>query len=60
VGGEPSSITNFNGFIGVAHVEGTGTDNSGISLFWDVDLRYMKGVFQDTAGDIQKGTFAFV
>ena len=60
VGGEPSSITNFNGFIGVAHVEGTGTDNSGNSLFWDVDLRYMKGVFQDTAGNIQKGTFAFV
>jgi hypothetical protein len=60
VGGEPSTITNFNGFIGVAHVQGTGTDNSGNSLFWDTDLRFMKGVFQDSDGNIQKGTFAFV
>ena len=60
VGGEPSTITNFNGFIGVANVQGTGTDNSGNTLFWDTDLRFMKGVFQDSGGDIQKGTFAFV
>jgi hypothetical protein len=60
VGGEPSLITNFNGFIGVANVQGTGTDNSGNTLFWDTDLRFMKGVFQDSDGNIQKGTFAFV
>jgi hypothetical protein len=60
VGGEPSTITNFNGFIGGAHVEGTGTDNSGNALFWDVDLRFMKGVYQDSAGNIQQGTLAFV
>jgi hypothetical protein len=28
VGGDPSTIYNFNGIVGVAHVEGTGTDNS--------------------------------
>ena len=60
VGGEPSSITNFNGFIGVAHVEGTGTDNSGNTLFWDTDLRFMKGVFQLSDGSIEHATFAFV
>ena len=59
-GGEPSTITDFNGFIGVAHVQGTGTDNSGNTLFWDTDLRFMKGVFQDSDGNIRKGTFAFV
>jgi hypothetical protein len=59
-GGEPSTITDFNGFIGVAHVQGTGTDDNGNTLFWDTDLRFMKGVFQDSAGNIQKGTFAFV
>ena len=59
-GGEPSTITDFNGFIGVAHVQGTGTDNSGNPLFWDSDLRFNHGVYQDTNGQIRRGTFAFV
>ena len=59
-GGEPSSITDFNGFIGVAHVEGTGTDNSGNTLFWDTDLRFMHGIYQGVDGQLHKGTFAFV
>ena len=59
-GGEPSTITNFNGFIGTAHVQGTGTDNSGNTLFWDTDLRFMHGVFQASDGSIQQGTFAEV
>jgi hypothetical protein len=60
IGGEPSTINNFNGFVGVAHVEGTGTDNSGKTLFWDVDLRFMRGVYQASDGSMQHGTFAFV
>jgi hypothetical protein len=60
IGGEPSTITDFNGFIGVGHVEGTGTDNAGNTLFWDVDLRFMDGVFQGDDGTIHQGTFAFV
>ena len=60
IGGEPSTITDFNGFIGVAHVQGTGTDNSGNTLFWDTDLRFMHGVFQGADGNIHQGTFAFV
>ncbi len=60
IGGEPSTITDFNGFIGVAHVQGTGTDNSGNTLFWDTDLRFMNGVFMAADGSIQRGTFAFV
>ena len=60
IGGDPSTIYDFNGFIGTAHVEGTGTDNSGNTLTWDVDLRFMKGVFQASDGSIQEGAFAFV
>ena len=60
VGGEPSTITDFNGFIGVGHVQGTGTDNHGNTLFWDTDLRFMDGVFQGDDGRIHQGTFAFV
>jgi hypothetical protein len=60
IGGEPSTITDFNGFVGVAHVEGTGTDNQGNTLFWDVDLRFMDGVYKGDDGEIHQGTFAFV
>jgi hypothetical protein len=60
VGGDPSSLYDFNGFVGVAHVQGTGTDNLGNTLFWDTDLRFMKGVFQLSDGSIQHTTFAFV
>ena len=60
IGGEPSSITNFNGFVGVAHVEGTGTDGSGNTLLWDSDLRFMTGVYEGVDGALHQGTFAFV
>jgi len=60
VGGDPSSIYDFNGFVGVAHVQGTGTDGSGNTLYWDVDLRFMKGVYVGVDGNTHNGTFAFV
>jgi hypothetical protein len=59
-GGEASTITDFNGFVGVANVQGTGTDNNGNSLFWDTDLRLIDGVFEGVDGAIHQGTFAFV
>src|SRR5262249_61957007 len=60
IGGDPSPITDFNGFVGVAHLEGTGTDGSGNTLYWDVDLRFLKGVYRGVDGQIHQGTFAFV
>ena len=59
-GGEPITITDFNGFIGVVRVDGTGTDNSGNPLLWEVDLRFMQGVYQGVDGNIHQGTFALV
>jgi hypothetical protein len=60
MGGDPSSIYDFNGFVGAAHVQGTGTDGDGNTLNWDSDLRFMKGVYQGVDGNIHQGTFAFV
>ena len=60
VGGEPSSITDFIGSIGVARVNGTGTDGTGHTLLWDVDMRFMQGVYQGADGNLYSGTFAFV
>jgi hypothetical protein len=60
VGGEPASITDFNGFVGDVRVDGTGTDGSGNTLLWEVDLRFMKGVYVGVDGNVHQGTFALV
>jgi hypothetical protein len=60
VGGDPSSIYDFNGFVGEVRVGGTGTDNSGNTLLWEVDLRFMDGVYQGVDGQIHHGAFALV
>jgi hypothetical protein len=57
---DPSLITDFNGEIGVASVSGTGTDNHGNTLYFNVDLRFMQGVYRDVNGQQQHGTFALV
>jgi hypothetical protein len=63
---EPSSITNLNGFIGLAYINGmvTRTDTkTGQRLrlpFMNTDMRFMQGEFRGTDGSIHEGTFAFV
>jgi hypothetical protein len=63
-GVDPSSITDFNGFIGVADVRGKGTatnpDGSTETLLFDTDMRFMKGVYVGVDGAVHKGTFGFV
>jgi hypothetical protein len=60
VGGDPGTITDFNGFSGVAEVEGTGTDGDGNPLLWRADVRFMQGVYRGVDGDLHRGTFAEV
>ena len=60
LGIDPSSITNFNGFVGVADVQGTGVDNGGNTLLFDTDMRFMSGVYAGVDGAVHKGTFGFV
>jgi hypothetical protein len=61
---DPSSITDFNGFVGVADVQGTGTgtnpDGSTETLLFDTDMRFMSGVYVGQDGAVHKGTFGFV
>lgn len=59
-GGVPSTITDFNGFVGVAQVTGTGTDGLGNPLLWRTDVRFMKGVYLGVDGNLHRGTFAEV
>jgi hypothetical protein len=59
--GDPSTITDFNGFIGVGEWSGgTGKDQSGNTLYWGADLRFMDGEYVGLDGRRRVGAFAFV
>jgi len=62
---EPSTITDFNGFHGDAHFQGFGTaTNTGTGaqtrLFYDADIRFMKGVYIGVDGETHRSAFALV
>ena len=63
-GADPSSISDFNGFVAFADVQGTGTahnpDGTTESLFFDTDMRVMSGVYVGQDGAVHKGTFGFI
>jgi hypothetical protein len=57
--GEPSTITDFNGFTGIGHITGTGTGaNAGLSF--DVDNRFMTGEYIAVDGRHFNATFGFL
>jgi len=58
-GAEPSTITDFNGFVAIADIEGSGT-GSGSGLTFAADMRFMTGTFQGTDNRIHRGTFGFI
>lgn len=63
---EPITITNMNGFVGLAYISGmvTQTDvTSGQQTrypFLNADMRFMQGNFRGTDGRIHQATFAFI
>ena len=63
---EPATITNMNGFVGLAYISGmvtqTNTKTGEILRlpFVNSDMRFMKGNFRGTDGDFHRGTFALV
>jgi hypothetical protein len=63
-GVDPSSINDFNGLVGVADVQGTGTatnpDGSTETLLFDTDMRFMSGVYVGADGAVHQGTFGLV
>jgi hypothetical protein len=57
--GEPNTITDFNGFVGVAHITGAGAgDNAGLSF--DVDNRFITGEYIALDGRHFNATFGFL
>lgn len=63
-GDEPAVITDFQGMVGVADVQGTGTatnpDGSRETLLFDTDMRFFKGVYVAQDGKTRRATFGFV
>ena len=72
-GVEPSTITDFRGFVGINHVQGEGTVTTGGGgggmstptaagdrLVYDADMRFMKGLYIGEDGEEHAGTFAFI
>jgi hypothetical protein len=63
-GVDPSSITDFNGFVGFADVQGTGLatnpDGSTETLLFDTDMRFMTGTYVGKDGHNYNGAFGFV
>jgi hypothetical protein len=63
---EPATITDFDGVVGLAYVSGmvtrTNTRTHAVDRlpFTDSDMRFMSGVYRDTAGHVQQGTFGFI
>ena len=63
---EPSSITNFNGFIGLSYIRGMVTQTNRKTgerrrlPFIDSDMRFMQGDFVGTDRRMHQGAFAFV
>jgi hypothetical protein len=64
-GNEPSTITDFNGFVAVARIQGTGTGTDPetgeeVDLLFDADMRFMKGEYVGVDGRRHRGAFALV
>jgi len=63
---EPSTITDFNGFVGLAFISGTvrrtNTKTGEVRTlpYVNNDMRFMKGVFKGTDGRTHQGAFALV
>ena len=63
---EPSTITDFNGFLGLAYISGevtrtnTATGEVRTLPFMNNDMRFMKGEFRGTDGRMHHGAFAFI
>jgi len=58
-GAEPSTITDFNGFVAIADIEGTGT-GTGSGLTFGADMRFTTGTFKGTDDRIHRGVFGFI
>ena len=59
-GNEVSTITDFNGSIAAAEIQGSGFTDKQTTLFYDADMRFMSGQYVGVDGRAHEGSFGFV
>jgi hypothetical protein len=64
-GNDPCLINDFDGFVGQARVQGTGTGTNTDTgemtpLVFDADLRFMQGLYQSVDGRFLQAAFVFI
>lgn len=63
---EPATISDFNGFVGLAYISGTvtrRTRSTGETVelpFLGSDMRFMAGVYRGVDGRVRRATFGFI
>ncbi len=58
---DPSQITDFDGFVGLTHIRGAGTNTlTSTILAFQADMGFSQGKFIGADGQKHEGTFAFV
>jgi hypothetical protein len=60
LGFEMSTITDLNGVVGGAEIQGTAHGSDGTSYDFDTDMRFMQGTYVGLDGRVRKGSFGFV
>ncbi|REK41034.1 MAG: hypothetical protein DWQ20_00550 [Actinobacteria bacterium] len=56
---DPSTITDFDGFVAYAVLAGSATDNRGNHFDVELDVRAMDGTYVDAHGETHESTFGF-
>jgi len=66
VDAEPATITDFNGFVGLAYINGTvarrqkSTGRIDVLPFIGSDMRFMQGVYRAQDGRVRRGAFGLI
>ena len=60
VGFEMATVTDFNGVIGAAELQGTASGSDGSAYTFDSDMRFMQGAYVGLDGRVYEGAFGFV
>jgi len=51
-----STITDFNGVVGAADMQGTAEGSDGTTYSFDADMRFMQGLYVGTDGRLRLGS----
>ncbi len=60
IGFEMATITDFNGVVGAAEIQGTAKGSNGTTYAFDTDMRFMQGEYVGMDGRLRQRSFAFI